>query len=368
MENTEETEDQVRRLTRAVDEMRERMAALEAGEPKQHNGSGPSSRRGFLRLGAAAALGAVGWAAVKVVPASAATGGTFILGQANLAENPTTIAADGGTPPVQVLAAKDATFILADLAAAGGFLGTLQGLGAHTGIVEGVDGWAQGTQAFGVYGLTDSGAGVVGESNTGIGLYARRSGRIRQDGLTTTGPGVAPPYPPNLFEQVRDTNGVLWINNASAAWRRVNSVRTDTADGAGNAFKPVRILDTRGPLFNQPRKAAGSVTPIVVAGQGTGASHIPADAIAVMGNLTAADYTGGGFLVIMPNGITIGPGAGQYNPQTDPSSVNFQVGQGAISNSFICGLNAGSLEVYVGGPPLPGHDSHFILDITAYIQ
>src|SRR5450759_3955684 len=136
MENTEETEDQVRRLTRAVDEMRERMAALEAGEPKQHNGSGPSSRRGFLRLGAAAALGAVGWAAVKVVPASAATGGTFILGQANLAENPTTIAADGGTPPVQVLAAKDATFILADLAAAGGFLGTLQGLGAHTGIVE----------------------------------------------------------------------------------------------------------------------------------------------------------------------------------------------------------------------------------------
>jgi hypothetical protein len=222
MENTEEMEDQVRRLTRTVDEMRERMAALEAGEPKQNNGSGPSSRRGFLRLGAAAALGAVGWAAAKVVPASAATGGTFTLGQANLAENPTTIAADGGTPPVQVLAAKDATFIPADLAAAGGFLGTLQGLGAHTGVVEGVDGWAQGAQAFGVYGLTDSGTGVVGESNTGIGLYARGSGRIRQEPRALAG---MPNYTANDVEQVRDLNGELWISVPASVnavgWKRL---------------------------------------------------------------------------------------------------------------------------------------------------
>jgi len=85
--------------------------------------------------------------------------------------------------------------------------------------------------------------------------------------------------------------------------------------------------------------------------------------------LTAAAYTGGGFLTIMPQGLTTGTGQ-QYDPSHDPSSVNFIVGQGAIANSFVCGLNPsnGQLQVYVGGPPLPGHSSHFIVDITGYIQ
>ena len=42
---------------------------------------------------------------------------------------------------------------VANLTTAGTFAGPLQGLGTTTGAVEGVDGWAQGAQAFGVYGL-----------------------------------------------------------------------------------------------------------------------------------------------------------------------------------------------------------------------
>jgi len=227
MNRTEELEDQVRRLTSTVDEMKARMTRLEGAEPEDKNGSKRSSRRGFLRLGAAAALGSLGWAAAKAIPASAATGGNAVLGTSNLAALPTTIQGDieaGPTgPPVQVLAAIDSTFNPTNLTNAGGFTGTLQGLGnANAGAtnppVEGVDGWAQGTRAFGVYGLTDSGTGVVGESATGIGLYARRTGRIRQDGLTTAG---TPPYPPNDFEFVRDSNGVPYVSVAAGAWKQV---------------------------------------------------------------------------------------------------------------------------------------------------
>jgi hypothetical protein len=224
MERNEELEDQVRSLTRTVEEMRARLEAVESGEPKHENGSKPSSRRNFLRLGAAAALGAVGMAASKVLPAAAATGGPVLLGNANTADMPTTIAGSGGTPPVQVFAAQDSTFSGSALATAGGFTGTVQGLGSGAGgnpNVEGVDGWAQGTKAFGVYGLTDMGTGVTGESATGIGLYARRSGRIRQDGLIAA--GATPGYLPNDFEMIRDANGVMWISQKLGVWKRVST-------------------------------------------------------------------------------------------------------------------------------------------------
>lgn len=360
MDRAHELENQVAQLTRTVKEMRARMAKLEGGQPGGEQGSARSSRRGFFKLGTAAAATALGWVALKAVPASAANGGNTLLGTANLAASPTTIQGDieAGPigPPVQVLAAIDSTFSASALTAAGGFGGTLQGLGAATGQVEGVNGWAQGPQAFAVYGLTDSGTGVVGESNTGIGLYARRSGRIRQEGVG--GPGN-PGYMPNLFEQVRDSNGVLWIHNPTGVWRRVNTLRVDAADGLGGVFKPFRRLDTR----SGARKAVGSLTLVSIAGQGTGASTIPADAVAAVGNLTATAYTGGGWLAIMPAGITVGTGAGQFNPAVGPSSINFLTGQAAVANSFICGLGGGALQVYVAGSP-----SHFIVDITAYIQ
>jgi hypothetical protein len=355
MDRNQELEEQVRRLTETVDGMRGRMARLEGREATSESDSKGSDRRGFLRLGAGAVLGALGWAAVKAVPASAATGGNLVLGSANLAENATTLQADGGIPPVQVLGVEAAG--TTGPGVSGTFAGPLQGLGA-SGFVEGVDGWAAGLTAYAVYGLTDAGTGVVGESNTGIGLYAARSGRIRQDGLHD--PGL-PGYTPNLYEQVRDANGILWIHNATGTWRRVNTLRVDTANGSGAAYQPFRRLDTRN--GGAARKAAGTLTPVSIAGQGTGASAIPADAVAAVGNLTAAAWTGGGYLAIMPAGITIGTGAGQFNPAVGPSSLNFLTGQSAIANSFICGLSGGALQVYVGGSA-----SHFIVDITGYIQ
>jgi hypothetical protein len=138
-------------------------------------------------------------------------------------------------------------------------------------------------------------------------------------------------------------------------------LRVDTADGLGAPFKPFRLLDTR--LNGGVIKAKGSVTHVDVYTVVSGISTLPLGTIAVVGNLTAVNYTGSGFLAIMPDGIPIGTSPGDYNPASDPSSVNFIVGQKAIANAFVCGLTSGSLQVYVAG-----HSTHFIVDITAYIQ
>lgn len=368
MDRTQELEEQVRRLTQSVDEMRAEIAGLHGGTNNQPNAS--SSRRGFLRMGAAAAAGALGWAAVRAVPAVAATGGNMLLGSTNVAEAATTLQADAAITGGEVLGVESQNFSPTTLNTTLStftetFNGPLRALGDSSGTVEGIDAWAGGASSYAVWGLSDAGTGVTGEAITGIGLYSRGTGRLRQDPQGTAG---LPSYSPNLMEQVRDIHGVLWIHNAGGVplgapilWRRVNTVRTDAADGSGGVFKPFRRVDTR---QLGAAKAPGATYTFTIAGQGSGASAIPADAIAVVGNLTAVAYTGPGFLTIMPAGITVGTASNQYNPAADPSSVNFIVGQGAIANAFVCGLDStGSLQVYVGD-----NSSQFIIDITAYIQ
>jgi hypothetical protein len=366
MDGTRDLQEEVRRLTQTVAEMRDRMARLE-GVSSTDAESSHSDRRGFLRLGAGAVLGALGWAAVKAVPASAATGGPMVLGNPNLAENPTTLTLDGGTS-VQVLGVKAA----GTPTIGGTFVGPLQGLGADGGEIpltavdaDGVDGWAKGVRAAGVYGLTNSGYGVIGESSSGIGLYARSTGRIQQDAQPGT---FKPAYIPNNFEQVRGLDGVLWIHNAAGEWRRVNSPRADAADGLGGAFKPLRIVDTRsasGPAGATGGGALnGTTRNYQVAGDvgSSPASQIPTDAIAVFGNLTAIGGAQGGFMAIHPAGVA-------YNPATDPATFNFTAG-GVVSNGFFCGLGTGGslgkIAVYIG--VFGTSKANFIIDITGYVQ
>jgi hypothetical protein len=225
---------------------------------------------------------------------------------------------------------------------------------------------------------------VLGTSGTGYDVQlgfpvaggAVGSGRLGMVGRLDVGasaPNIAPAFavtslgggPTFEHEFVRGNDSSIWASRFAGSgtnqsrWKRINAVRVDSSDGLGSPFKPKRVIDTR----SGARKAAGSMTPVTIAGVGTLTSNIPADAVAVIGNLTAVAYTGAGFLAIMPGGIAQGTGAGQYNHLVDPSSVNFIVGQGAIANSFVCGLSGGQVQVYVAG-----HASHFIIDITGYMQ
>jgi hypothetical protein len=184
------------------------------------------------------------------------------------------------------------------------------------------------------------------------------TGRLLQIPTVTGGVG-APNYTPGTYmESVRAYDGALWISRAygagtvKAAWKRVNAVRVDSSDGSGTPYSPYRVYDSR----SGAKKAAGTTTVIPIAGLGAGAQNIPLDAVAIIGNLTATQYTGTGFLAISPAGVSVGT-----------STVNFITGQAAIANSFIVGLgtgsNAGKVQVKVAG-----HASHFIIDVTGYMQ
>jgi hypothetical protein len=293
MDRRQELEEELQILKAALESMDERVAALEDPESPAPSEERVSTRRGFLRLGAAAAMGAVGLAAGRALPAAAADGDPVLAGHTTNAESPTILTADGGTPPAQVLAAEQASFDSAGQANSGVFAGAVQGL-AGNGAVEGVDGWAQGDSSFGVYGLTDSGFGVVGESNTGIGLYARRSGRIQQDPLTDTPQNTIPT--PGDFETVRDANGAMWISGPGGSWMRPSL----------NSFPdPRRIWDG----WYEPT-AAGTYGPIDATQQVTtsgftgGASGVPAGAQAVY---CAVQSYSVGYLTLYPDG-TARPG------------------------------------------------------------
>ena len=355
-------------------------------------------RRGMLKMAGAALLGAAGAAAVRAVPAAAASGDYMITGCVNSETSPTQLSGAtsngsvgfGANAAIALKGQGDATTTSTEV----GVLGTSKsgaGTGVQGQVTSGTGVQGQAGVGVGVQGTSTSGAAGWFQATTGYDVQLGQaiggtvadpnfhgSGRLAMVGRTdvgTSAPNIAVTFLTHstLFagghfqhELIRGNDGSIWASTAAMAgsnqsrWRRVNTVRTDTADGLGSTYKPFRLIDTRSGTI----KAASSVTVVSVAGHGSGASAIPADAIAVMGNLTAVNYTGPGFLAIMPAGIVIGTAAGQYNPNADPSSVNFIVGQTAIANSFVCGLNAaGSLQVYVGDK-----SSHFIIDITAYLQ
>jgi len=364
------------------------------------------SRRGLLKIAGAALAGAAGTMALRAVPAAALTGQPVLQGCLNIS----TTDADtellmGNTAPNTPSSAHGAALLVRG---GTGVKGAGYFVTDHTQEI-GVLGQSKGSDGTGNL-ATSTGTGVLGASHAGVGVQGASvsgvagqfisstgydallgqaivgtvadpnfhgSGRLAMVGRTDV--GASAPNIPVLFlthstlfagghfqhELVRGNDGSIWASTASmvgtnqSRWKRVNAVRVDSSDGLGTNFKPFRVLDTRGGAI----KAAGSLNVVTIAGAGTGLSHIPPDAIAVIGNLTAVGYGGPGFLAIMPQGITVGTGAGQFNPNADPSSVNFIVGQAAIANSFTCGLHNGQLQVYVGDVA-----SHFIVDITAYLQ
>src|SRR6266550_2115052 len=131
MNRRQELEEQVRQLTSAVEELHLRLAELEVERPAKENAAPPSSRRDFLRLGSAAALGAVGAVALRAAPAAAADLGNVVIGQNNLGETTTSLKGDnvnGGPHPV--LAIKDDAFT--------GLPNPVEGLSAISGPLQGL--------------------------------------------------------------------------------------------------------------------------------------------------------------------------------------------------------------------------------------
>ncbi len=254
------------------------------------------------------------------------------------------------------------------------------GVFAHSNATFGYGVYARSnaTTSSAVYAVSDYGLGVFAEGSLGALALGTGAGQPALEAWSLGGgPDVALGYTgrltqvanisggagaPNFVlggddhEIVRDTTDGIWatsgVGSGQAAWKRINAVRVDTADGTGGVYQPFRVKDTRG----GPRPAKSSFTTVTIAGTGTGAQTIPANAIAVVGNLTATSWSGPGYLSIVP--WSASPTA----PTT--STVNFGGGaQSAIANSFIIGLNQGKVNVFAGAAAC-----HFIIDITGYIQ
>jgi hypothetical protein len=366
--------------------LRELVDGVDADEggPKKR-----TDRRGMLKLAGAALLGAAGAAAVRAVPASAASGDYMITGCINVETTPTQVSGSA-TNGQSALQAQGGIGLhgqgnASTNALAVGVLGTTKngggtavqaqetsGVGVQGTATSGSAGWFQATTGWDVQ-LGQAISGTIADPNF------HGTGRLSMVGRTDVGgvgPNIAVQFLTHstLFagghfqhELVRGNDASIWASRYDLTgattqnqfrWKRINTLRVDTADGMGTSLKPLRLYDSRtgsplGPF------GPGTVNTHTVAGAGAGAQHIPADAIAVTGNLTAVSFSQNGFLTIFPAGAT-------YDPNHDPSTMNFSVGQYAIANSFVCGLTNGQLKVYVG--IFGTTKSNYILDITGYLE
>ncbi len=376
---------EVARLTTLVDELKGRIDRIDQSSEGGTGGDPRRSRRDLLKVAGAGVAGAAASALLGIRPVAAADGNNLVLGNTDPAVNktndagfPTTLTATASSNPTPLLRVVGPNAAVP----ANMLLGPIQGFGAS--LAEGLDGYAPGAAGAGVFGLSDAGYGVIGQTSTGLDLAANGTGRIFQFSLVDANgspiagpPSFTPAQPPNLpgGELMRDVDSVLWASRATgtlkAAWKRMNTPRFDSADGSGTPFTPVRIVDTRNATGGQmgPLGPGGTYVwgPMpgsnVIGGANAGKpTGIPSDAIALVGNLTAAAYSTQGYLAIFPTGFA-------YTPNVSPSSLNFGPPTYAWANSFIVGLgtgaNAGKFSIYVftNGGPL-----QVIVDIVGYIQ
>jgi hypothetical protein len=347
----QEIDQELANLRLVVQEQQNRIEALTPALPVK-DGDRPD-RRHVLKMAGAAVAGAAGAIALRSIPADAAS--TYLAfdqtsfgAAASNQSNATTQWFGSSTY------ATGASLLIMD---------------AFTYTPAAIN--AGGLQVF----TKGAGTGGYFVSQTGYDLWVNGTGRVAQVGrgdVGSTAPNWTPGTAPitnslgsivgtSYFEElVRGNDSSLWASRTTgalkAAWKRMNTVRVDAADGSGGVFVPVRIIDTRnstggvaGPL------AANSTTSF---GPFTGTNGLPTDAVGIIGNLTVAGYSGAGYVTIFPAG----------SPQPVVSSLDFAPGVPALANGFTVGfgtgLNAGKISIFVSN----NVPTHVVVDLFAYIQ
>jgi hypothetical protein len=236
--------------------------------------------------------------------------------------------------------------------------------------------------AAGVVGTAIGSYGVWAESSTGIDLIAGGNGRLAQTPFQVGG-GGAPNLTPGArqLEIVREDDGSVWVSRAQAgnpigtnqvAWKRLNAVRVDAADGSGNSFVPARVLNTINGTGTGTHTGPMLPGEVVDFPAFTNANGIPSDAIGLIGNLTAvasdaagnpvASFAVAGWLALTPGGVSA-------NPLNPVSNVNYGGPVNAVPNFFLVGFGtgatyAGRLRIQNGG----NTRVHVLLDVFGILQ
>jgi len=284
----------------------------------------PRSRRQLLTLaGAGAAAGTAALVLGTASQAGAADGGAVLIGESNTGTDLTSLTTSG-----------------------------LNGAAFTVSVIETGDNEA---------------AGIAGMGNDASDVKCAGTGRLGQLAVLTDGPSPSPTWSPNTtaggtvyHELVRSDAGVLWASrgvegDTANRWKRINAVRVDDPAGTGDVFVPVRVFDSRTIGSGRPIDANTSFLVTIA-----GSNNIPADAVAVFGNLTAVAPTAtggfptGGYLSIFPAGTAI-PTVSNLNPAP--------TGQHAFPNFFLCAIGTrSSIEIY------NSLETHVVIDIFAYLQ
>jgi hypothetical protein len=361
-------DEEIATLKALVDEQRLRLEQLEHG-PTNGNGD-VHSRRNLLKLAGAGLVGAAGAAAFSVVPAAAATGGNFILGQTNQADTRSTLALTspfigGGSIANETVLRLDATNNSTQTGTTD--IHGVEGIGFFGG--AGVAG-ASSSGPGGAFGSTTGpdlqlGGVTVNKNRVGSGRLAQ----LQRSGVAAAGPSFTAAA--GMSELIRGTDASMWLSTngtsgtATANWKRMNTVRVDKADGTGAAFAPARIIDTRSSVGTAGSGLTGNapLQPGVtyIFGPFTGTNGLPADAIGIVGNVTVVNFTGAGYLSLFPGGA----------PDPGTSSINFggEFANSGWANGFTLGFgtgsNAGKISMRLSAN---GITCHAIIDVTAFLQ
>ena len=350
--------------------------------------TGAASRRSLLSKGAiAAAVGAAAGVALNQ-NVRAANGGTMFIGLTNNGTN-TTKLQGGSSLWVEDGDSVGGASIYGSATGSANAI-AIRGRSDHPDAGVGVRGDVTGTESIGVYGTasgsrssavrgratalgstavlgvfqaalaTDTGSGVSGRSDAGVGVVASGSTFDLQAAgtgvvqLAAASPAITATSAGTEGSIARNDDGSLWYCYATDAWRRV------VTSSSGASFTPVtpfRVYDSR-------REAAGRFVAdenrtISVADARdpndysvTAADAVPVGATAVTGNIVAIGTVGTNFLFVNPGG----------NTTETAASLNWVRGQN-IGNAGTFRLNSSrEIEVVFG----PGTGAHLTFDVTGY--
>jgi hypothetical protein len=153
-----------------------------------------------------------------------------------------------------------------------------------------------------------------------------------------------------VYVQWQDSLGT-WsaVSNDTITLASVDTTYTEVA--------PVRVLDSR---FNNPVGATifshGVPQSFQVAGRTIGSVTIPADAVAITGNLTVVGATAKGFVSLGPD-VPVVPTS---------STINFPAGDTRANGVFVPLDGSGKLEATYRASA--GKKTHLLLDVTGYFR
>ena len=325
-----------------------------------------SRRRLFTTAGAAAVAATAG--AVIVGPgdvAHAATGNNWVLGVSNNANSPTILTNTGGSIPSVLLNVNNS--------------GVSGGTGiSGSGGTGGIGVYGSGGE-YGVNGSSGSGAGVFGLSSLGgvgvLGVAVAPASRGNQFGVggqfqgqeaalnlssLATSPGVPAGHAHAAGDIYVDSNTTLWVCIASGlpgTFVRLTSVLSTATGGAITYLsQPIRLLDTRAgatDALNTPGApyTAGSTNPLTVAGVTYNGVTVPNPIAGCMGQITATNETGSGYIALVPHGLGF----------TGTDNLPFSAGE-TVAIWFNSALASGVLDIIVGGA-----STDVILDLFAVV-